>query len=36
MKKWIAKVVEALVWAVGWGTLLVFFYFLLDFDLLVR
>ena len=36
MGKWIAKVVEAVVWVIGWGTLLVFFWFLLDFDMLVR
>ena len=30
------KLIEALVWAIGWGTLLVFFWFLLDFDLLTR
>jgi len=30
------KLIEALMWAIGWGTLLVFFWFLLDFDLLTR
>jgi len=30
------KVLETILWVIGWGALLWFFWFLLDFDLLVR
>lgn len=30
------KILEAILWVVGWGAMLWFFWFLLDFDLLVH
>lgn len=30
------KILDAILWTVSWGALLCFFWFLLDFDLLVR
>jgi hypothetical protein len=30
-----SKVIDIVLWVMSWGTLLLFFWFLLDFDLLI-
>lgn len=35
MKKFFELALEAATWTILWGVLLAFFYFLLDFDLLI-